>query len=221
MKTMTRLTGVASLATVLTLLPVLAATASEVPRDRQRVTLADGGLAVSSGGRAELNPAQSAELTALDEDLPSIQAATVGGVFDYTRAVALGADAQVAVEWARGVVLAGGRVSGLPDSARVGLPLQPQSRAACRGANAMWSDWLGWHARLDSCNTLRVVDALRSGAGATTVASIIITAAGGPIGAVSAIMPALLTWSAASVEACSRNGTGVEVAFAGFICWAQ
>jgi hypothetical protein len=175
---------------------------------------------LSSDRVPELTPAQSAELSALDGYLPAIERASAAGVFDYPAALALGVDEHVATEWAQGVILAGGRVTGLPDVARPSLP-QQQVRAACRGANGMWSDWLGWHARLDSCNTKRVIDALRSGAGATTVASIIVTAAGGPIGAVSAIMPALLTWSAGSIEACSRNGTGVEVAFAGFICWAQ
>ncbi|MEY9954155.1 hypothetical protein [Leifsonia sp. EB34] len=110
MRITTRLTGMAALAALLTLLPALPVNASEAPPDRPGVTLADDGLAVSSGGLAELTSAQSAELTALDKDLPAIQAATVGG-----------------------------------------------------------------------------------------------TAAG----------------TAASVEACSRNGTGVELAFAGFICWAQ
>lgn len=106
-----------------------------------------------------------------------------------------------------------------PDSVEDASP--EASPAACRGINKMWSDWLGWHAKLDSCATKQVIDALRSGAAATTVAAIIITATGGPVGAVAAIMPALLTWSAASIEACSRNGTGVEVAFSGFVCWAQ
>jgi hypothetical protein len=34
-------------------------------------------------------------------------------------------------------------------------------------------------------------------------------------------VPALMQYSAWSIDACSKNGTGVELALSGFICWAQ
>lgn len=175
---------------------------------------------MSDGGDVNLSPSQNEELETLKRSLPAIQAATIGRVFDYGSAKASGVSELMASNWARGVILAGGQVVGAPDLAQP-TSSEPNSSGGCRGVNKMWSDWLGWHAKLNSCTTKQVIDALRVGVPATTVASLIVTACAGPIGAVSAIMPALLTWSASSIEACSRNGTGVEVAFAGFVCWAQ
>jgi len=93
--------------------------------------------------------------------------------------------------------------------------------AACRGENKIWTDYLGGHARFSSCVTPKLVSALQAGVGATALAATIATAATLGVAAVSAIVPALLQYSAWSIDACSKNGTGVELVFASFICWAQ
>ncbi len=85
----------------------------------------------------------------------------------------------------------------------------------------MWTDWLGGHAKFSSCVVPQLVSALQAGVGATALAATIAAAASLGVGAVTAIVPALMQYSVWSIQACAANGTGVELAFAGFVCWAQ
>ena len=109
---------------------------------------------------------------------------------------------------------------GLPASIAASVPPIPTALATCRGANQIWTDYLGGHFRFSSCLVQKVIGALSVGAAAATVASIIAAYIAAPA-AISAIIPALMGWSAASLGACAQNGTGVEGLLAGLICWAQ
>lgn len=46
-------------------------------------------------------------------------------------------------------------------------------------------------------------------------------AGAGLVGGGVAIAGAIFSYSAWSIDQCSRNGTGVELLLAGFVCWAQ
>lgn len=171
---------------------------------------------------ASLPSAQQAELAALSSSSAAIEEATANGEFDYALAVRSGADETVAREWAQGVQLAGGAVRNAPNpTSLTQMPVRIAALAACRGQNRIWTDYLGGHARFSSCVVPKAVAALQAGVGATALAATIATAASMGVAAVSAIVPALLQYSVWSIDACSKNGTGVELAFAGFVCWAQ
>lgn len=185
---------------------------------------ASGTLSVTSDEEVEsqLTPSQQAELADLQANVASIEKSTKDGIFDYSVAVQNGVDANVAREWAQGVYAAGGVVAGAPADLAASAKASPRStRAVCRGQNKIWTDILGVHARLSSCVVPKVVSALQAGAGAATLAATIATAASLGVGAVTAIVPAVMHYSAWSIDACSKNGTGVELALSGFVCWAQ
>jgi hypothetical protein len=183
---------------------------------------ADGSAAIDIDATAAPDPSADHDLEALALAAPAIESSSQGGVFDLSAAIAAGARMEVATEWAEGVALAGGRVVNVPAGVSLATPTAlPPTPRACRGQNKIWTDYLGGHARFSSCVVPKLIAALQAGVGATALAATIATAASMGVGAVSAIVPAVMQYSVWSIDACSKNGTGVELAFAGFICWAQ
>ncbi len=163
-----------------------------------------------------LNPAEvTAEMDALRVHSTALDGATRNGTFYFDEAIEAGVPEDMAREWAHGYALGGGMVVGVKE------PVTISARAACRGTNQIWADWLGAHAKFSSCVVPKVTSALQSGVGATAFAAGIAAAASLGVGAVTAIVPALMQYSVWSIQACAANGTGVELAFAGFVCWAQ
>jgi hypothetical protein len=186
------------------------------------------GLQVATDGTAVLNlPASTTDpkvdqVAAELESSGAIEEMSETHSFDYGAAVASGVSVETANDWAQGVAIAGGAVSNAPASLETSLPSAVASRAACRGVNKLWSDAFGSHVKLDSCNTIKLVAALQSGAGATAVLAVLAGAGfGASTGALAAIVPSIIQYSAWSVDACSKNGTGVELVLGGIICWAQ
>lgn len=216
--------AIVALSVALTLVGMAATPAHSAPVAAIELTT-DGTLEVSSSvaPAAALSPDTQADLDRLAASAAVIEQATSDGGFDYASAVANGAGDTIAREWAEGVILGGGNVLNAPEgtSPSTATPPQVSVFAACRGQNRIWTDYLGGHARFSSCAVPKVVSALQAGVGATALAATIATAASLGVAAVSAIVPALLQYSTWSIDACSKNGTGVELAFAGFVCWAQ
>lgn len=97
------------------------------------------------------------------------------------------------------------------------------TRAACRGESRVWIDIWGTHVRLNSCVTPTVVTAIQGGSNAAYIAAAIggLSGVGAIAGGAIALAGAIGNYSAWSIDQCSRNGTGVELALAGFVCWAQ
>ena len=154
-------------------------------------------------------------MEALRSHSTALDGATRNGTFYFNEAIAAGVPEAMAREWAQGYALGGGIVVGVKE------PVSISARAVCRGANQIWTDWLGGHAKFSSCAVPKVTSALQAGVGATAAAAAIAAAASLGVGAVTAIIPALMQYSVWSIQACAANGTGVELAFAGWVCWAQ
>ncbi|QIZ99578.1 hypothetical protein [Leifsonia sp. PS1209] len=182
------------------------------------------------GIHADLSaPEIQAQVRQLEEFAEQIADASSrsGGVlvFDYARAVASGVPDGLVRDYATGVILGSGRVEAAPADFHIdarGLSSSMLERGSCRGQNSWWIDIWGNHIRMDSCITARVVIALTGGAGAAAIAAILTSLAGAVFaGGAVALGGALAGYSAWSMDQCSKNGTGIEAAMAGFVCWAQ
>lgn len=193
------------------------ATAPANAAEPRVTTAADGSVAIDipSGATAghEVDANQLALVdTAVDESSKT---------FDYKKALAAGADAQFAAEYALGYSASGGTVLNAPAGAHAAKNLV-SPMAKCKGQNKIWSDWIGFHYRLDSCLVQRVIALEAEGAGAAAIAGAIggAVSAGGTALA-GAVAGALLAMGSAGLAACAVNGTGVEGVGTGVICWAQ
>lgn len=165
------------------------------------------------------SPITANDLATINAYAAPIDAATSKGTFDYSLAITGGVPTTLATEWAQGYALGGGTITNL--AAGITLPNALPDVKSCRGSNAIWTDWLGGHAKFSSCATRAYVTALQGGAAGTTVAAAIAAASTLTVGALMGIIPALMAYAAWSIDACSKNGTGIEMAFAGVVCWAQ
>ncbi|QIZ98982.1 hypothetical protein [Leifsonia sp. PS1209] len=165
----------------------------------------------------QLPPEVQSQVDELQANRSRIDAAStnVHGMvtFDFAAALRSGVPNELARDYARGVAIGGGHV--VNDNGE--FPSQVSARATCRGQNAFWYDWIGYHFKLDSCITPKVVKAIAGTAGVA-----------GVLGALSAAFPptslplvavgAVAAYSAWSIDQCSKNGTGVEMSLAGFVC---
>lgn len=175
---------------------------------------------IAAASMEQLPPDVRSQIEELEGNWSRIGAAstTEGGIvtFDLAGAIGNGVPRELARDFAQGVAIGGGHV--VNDNGE--FPSRLSARATCRGQNAFWYDWIGYHFKLDSCITPKVVNAIAGTAGVA-----------GVLGALSAAFPptslplvavgAVAAYSAWSIDQCSRNGTGVEMSLAGFVCWAQ
>lgn len=131
---------------------------------------------------------------------------SVDGVvsFDFSGALESGVPEAVAVDFARGVVTAGGVVESAPILIE---PFAGASARACSGQNSITPQWYGNQVQLDSCMTNRVLGALNSGAGAAGIAAILSSAAA-PIAAVAGVLAGVLVVMSGAVGICSADGNG-------------
>jgi hypothetical protein len=143
--------------------------------------------------------------------------------FDLDMALSRGVPVDLANDFAEGISFGGGSVSG--DFTPSHPELDASSMrvlAACIGETRGWIDGFGAHARLNSCDTATLINVLASGATYATVAAVIADLGGGAYAAAAgAIAGAVFQLDANSISNCAADGTGVEIAAAGFICWAQ
>lgn len=155
--------------------------------------------------------------------LESLQGSDGAQTFDLDLALSRGVPTDLATDFAEGISLAGGTVSGdfipsqlLSDASSV------QALSACAGETRGWVDGFGAHARFDSCDTDTLVSALNIGASYSAIAAIL-AGFSGEVYAVGGggLVAALIQASGSSISACAVDGTGVEIAVAGFVCWAQ
>lgn len=189
-----------------------AATPSDAPA-------ADRTHAVAASGPNAEATAELAELERHAGGLSSADHTAADGIrtFDYAAAVTAGVPDEMAANYARGVTGSGGVVVNAP----AGVITRTDLRAACRGQNKVWVDF-ATHIRINSCVTPKVVAALGVPGGLATVAGLVGGFAGaGFAGGGVAIAGAIFSYSSWSIDQCSKNGSGVELLFAGFVCWAQ
>ncbi|QIZ97975.1 hypothetical protein [Leifsonia sp. PS1209] len=178
---------------------------------------------LAAGDHAEWSPAVQGEYARLLSSADGLLAAdrSIDGqrTFDFALAIDAGVPNDIATSWAEGVADTGGIVV---NAGPRSFPTHA-SRAACRGESRVWIDIWGTHVRLNSCVTPTVVTALQGGANAAYIAAAIggLSGIGAIAGGAIALGGAIGNYSAWSIEQCSRNGTGVELALAGFVCWAQ
>jgi hypothetical protein len=121
------------------------------------------------------------------------------------------------------MILAGGSVSGGLTPSRPALDESSiESLSACAGETRGWMDGFGAHARFDSCDTNTLIAAMNNGASYAALAAVL-AGFSGEVYAVGggALVAALIQLSSSSISACAVDGTGVEIAVAGFVCWAQ
>jgi hypothetical protein len=179
-------------------------------------------LGMAANDQSNLRPAQQDELDRLEAHAAALEAADtkVSGVrtFDFGKALASGVPTDLASGWASGIASTGGRVINAGD--RV---FETATVLGCRGEWRVWIDGWGTHVRLDSCITPKVVTALQGVGNAAFIAAAIggMSGIGAIPGGAIALAGAMLNYSAWSIDQCSKNGTGVELAYAGFVCWAQ
>lgn len=147
---------------------------------------------------------------------------TATKTFDYSGAVSSGVSAEFATDFARGVVAAGGSAVGLSGGQVAATALQ----ARCVGVNALWTDWVGNHLQLNSCNAAAFLAMLQGGAITTGAIAAFLTAIGigAPAAAVLWLVTAFQGYGILWVGACSSYGTGITINLNPGIppwCWAQ
>lgn len=143
--------------------------------------------------------------------------------FDLDTALSRGVPSGLANDFAEGISLSGGSVLGDFTPSQPALDAGViKSLSACVGETRGWIDGFGSHARFNSCDTDKLVSVLNVGAGWGAVAAVVAGFSGDvyAVGGV-ALMAALMQLSGSSISACAADGTGVEIAAAGYICWAQ
>ncbi|MGJ4845135.1 hypothetical protein [Leifsonia sp. Le1] len=168
-------------------------------------------------------PDAVADVEQLEAAFPALDGATdrstVRPVFDFAAALSAGAPLDLAREWSVGIQVIGGEILNAPPG--IVEPMAPTLLPrACSGQSRWWVDAWGTHVRLDSCATRTAISVLQGSSSAAALAA----ALGGfapLVGMPFGIYAGMAGYSAWSIEQCSRNGTGVELALAGFVCWAQ
>jgi hypothetical protein len=174
---------------------------------------------ITAPGSDQLSPeiqTQIDELAANERLIDSASSRAAGILtFDLGAALASGVPMDLARDYAQGVAIGGGQVVNDGE-----FRLSISARAACKGQNKFWSDWIGYHFKLDSCITPKVVTAIAGGAGVAGLAGTL-SAAFPPVALPLAAIGAVYAYSAWSIDQCSKNGTGIEMSLAGFLCWAQ
>jgi hypothetical protein len=155
--------------------------------------------------------------------LESVSGSEGARTFDLNRALSRGVPAGLATDFAEGISLTGGSVSGdfTPSHPKLDAG-SIRVLSACVGETHGWMDGIGAHARLNSCDTATLVSILSQGANLGALAAVLSGFGGGVYAAGGvALMAALLQVGASSISACAADGTGVEIYAAGYICWAQ